>query len=168
FLTLIDPDTFRSIRSWGLGSIARTDLGDTLAVLPFLAVGLGLALALSGSLNSIALGDDLATSLGARIMRTRVLGVVAVTLLAGGATALTGGISFVGLMVPHVVRWFVGPDQRWIIAYSALAAPVMVLAADVLGRVVARPGEIQVGILTAVIGAPLLIALVRRRRASGL
>lgn len=168
FLTLIDPDTFRSIRNWGLGSIARTDLGDTMSVVPFLLLGLLIAVSLSGSLNSIALGDDLAASLGTKVVRTRILGILAVTLLAGGATALTGGIAFVGLMVPHIVRWFVGPDQRWIIVYSALAAPVLVLAADVLGRVIARPGEIEVGILTAVIGAPVLIALVRRRKASGL
>jgi len=168
FLTLIDPTTFRSIRNWGLGSIARTDLGDTMSVAPFLLLGLVIAVSLSGSLNSIALGDDLAASLGARVLRTRVLGVVAVTLLAGGATALTGGIAFIGLMIPHIVRWFVGPDQRWIMIYSVLAAPVLVLAADVLGRVIARPGEIEVGILTAVVGAPVLIALVHRRKASGL
>lgn len=168
FLTLIDEDTFRSIRNWGIGSIARTSLDDTLAVAPFLAVGLGVALLLAGALNSIALGDDLAASLGTKVARTRVLGIVAVTLLAGGATALTGGIAFVGLMVPHVVRWFTGPDQRWILAYSALAAPVLVLSADVIGRVIARPGEVEVGIVTAVIGAPVLIALVRRRKVSGL
>ncbi|GAB3689550.1 iron chelate uptake ABC transporter family permease subunit [Nocardiopsis oceani] len=168
FLTLIDEDTFRSVRNWGLGSVERVDLDDTLAVLPFLLLGLLIALALARSLNSIALGDDLAASLGAGVARTRVLGIVAVTLLAGGATALTGGIAFVGLMVPHVVRWFVGPDQRWIIAYSALAAAVLVLAADVLGRVIVRPAEIEVGVVTAVIGAPALIALVRRRKASGL
>ncbi|MFT4305298.1 MAG: iron chelate uptake ABC transporter family permease subunit [Microbacterium sp.] len=168
FLTLIDEDTFRLVRAWGVGSIARTGLGDTLAVVPFLAAGLMIAVALSGALNSIALGDDLAASLGTKVVRARVLGVIAVTLLAGGATALTGGIGFVGLMVPHVVRWFTGPDQRWIIPFSALAAPVLVLAADVIGRVVDRPGEIEVGILTAVIGAPVLIALVRRRKASGL
>ena len=168
FLTLIDPDTFRSIRSWGLGSIARTGLADTFAVAPFLFIGLVIAVAVSGSLNSIALGDELAASLGTRVLRTRVLGITAVTLLAGGATALTGGIAFVGLMVPHIVRWFVGPDQRWIIGLSAVAAPALVLGADVLGRVIARPGEIEVGILTAVIGAPVLIALVRRRRVSGL
>ncbi|GAB3842991.1 FecCD family ABC transporter permease [Nesterenkonia populi] len=168
FLTLIDPETFRSIRSWGLGSIARTDLGDTLYVLPFLLAGLIIAVCLSGALNSIALGDDLAASLGTKVVRTRVLGIIAVTLLAGGATALTGGIAFVGLMVPHAVRWFVGPDQRWIILCSAAAAGVLVLAADVLGRIIARPGEIEVGILTAIVGAPVLIALVRRRRASGL
>ncbi|MEU5401428.1 iron chelate uptake ABC transporter family permease subunit [Streptomyces sp. NPDC005963] len=168
FLTLINPETFRSIRNWGLGSIARTSFDDTLVVAPLLGVGLLIAVAVSGSLNSIALGDDLAVSLGTKVVRTRILGVVAVTLLAGGATALTGGIAFVGLMVPHIVRWFVGPDQRWIIVYSALVGPVLILASDVLGRVIARPGEIEVGILTAVIGAPALIALVRRRKASGL
>ncbi|MBR8743114.1 iron ABC transporter permease [Nocardiopsis sp. MG754419] len=168
FLTLIDEHTFRSVRTWGLGSIARVSLDDTLAVLPFLATGMLLALLLSRPLNSLALGDDLASSLGVRVVRTRVLGIVAVTLLAGGATALTGGLAFVGLMVPHVVRWFVGPDQRWIIACSAPAAAVLVLAADVLGRLVARPSEVEVGIVTAVVGAPVLIALVRARRASGL
>jgi ABC-type Fe3+-siderophore transport system, permease component len=168
FLTLIDPDTFQAIRNWGVGSIARTSLADASAVIPFLLVGLATALLLSGSLNSIALGDDLAASLGTRVGRTRVLGIIAVTLLAGAATALTGGIGFIGLMIPHVVRWIVGPDQRWIIAYSALAAPVLIIAADVLGRIIARPGEIEVGIVTAVVGAPVLIALVRRRKASGL
>lgn len=168
FLTLIDPETFRAIRNWGLGSISRTGLAETTAVLPFLAIGLVISLALSGTLNSIALGEDLAASLGARVVRTRVLGVFAVTLLAGGATALTGGVAFVGLMVPHIVRWFVGPDQRWIFAYCVLAAPVLVLAADILGRVIARPDEIEMGILTAALGAPVLIWLVRRRGASGL
>jgi len=168
FLTLLDEDTFRAVRNWGVGSIARTDLDDLTTVLPFLAAGLVVALLLTGPLNSIALGDDLATSLGARVVRTRILGVVAVTLLAGGATALTGGIAFVGLMVPHVVRWFVGPDQRWIIACTAVGAPVLLLVSDVLGRVIGRPGEMEVGIVTAIVGAPLLIALVRRGRASGL
>ncbi|WP_233509735.1 FecCD family ABC transporter permease [Actinomadura craniellae] len=168
FLTLINEETFRAMNLWGLGSIAGTGPDEILAVLPFILLGLLIAILLAGSLNSIALGDDLAASLGTKVGRTRVLGVVAVTLLAGGATALTGGIAFVGLMVPHVARWFTGPDQRWIILYSALAAPALVLGADVVGRVIARPGEIEVGIVTAVIGAPVLIALVRRRIASGL
>jgi len=168
FLSLIDPDTFIAVRHWGAGSIARVTLADTATVAPFLGVGLVLALGLTGSLNSIALGDDLAASLGTRVRLVRVLGVIAVTLLAGGGTALTGGLAFVGLLVPHVVRWFVGPDQRWILTYAVLASPVLVLGADALGRVIARPGEIEVGILTAVIGAPVLIGLVRRRTASGL
>ncbi|MDF1487102.1 FecCD family ABC transporter permease [Tessaracoccus caeni] len=168
FLTLIDESTFTSIRNWALGSVSNTSLGDTAAVLPFLGVGLLLAVLVAGSLNAVALGDELAASLGASVARTRVLGIVAVTLLAGGATALTGGIAFVGLMIPHVARWFVGPDQRWIIAYTVIAAPTLVLTADVIGRLIARPGEIEVGVLAAVIGAPVLIALVRRGKASGL
>jgi len=167
-LALLDPDTFRAVRNWGLGSIDRTELDQTLSVAPFLAAGLLLAVALAGSLNSLALGDDLAASLGTRVMRTRLLGIASITLLAGTATALTGGLAFVGLMVPHIVRWFTGPDQRWIIAYSALAAAALVLIADAVGRVAGRPGEIEVGIVTAVIGAPVLIALVRRRNVSGL
>lgn len=168
FLTLIDPDTFQSIRNWGLGSIARTSLDDAASVAPFILVGLVITACVAGSLNAIALGDDLAATLGTNLVRTRIWGIIAVTLLAGGATAITGGIGFIGLMVPHVVRWFTGPDQRWIIAYTVLASPVLLLASDVLGRVIARPGEIEVGILTAVLGAPVLIALVRRRKASGL
>lgn len=168
FLTLIDEDTFRRLRTWGLGSVTAASLEETMTVLPFLLAGLALAIVIASSLNAIALGDDLATSLGASVLRTRILGIIAVTLLAGGETALTGGIGFVGLMVPHVVRWFTGPDQRWILVFTILTAPVIVLAADILGRVIARPGEIQVGILTAVIGAPVLVILVRRRTASGL
>lgn len=168
FIMLMDEETFRAFRNWGLGSIARTSIPDTLSVLPFVVAGLVIAFCLGGALNAVALGDDQAASLGASVIRTRVAGITAVTLLAGGATALTGGIAFIGLMVPHVVRWFTGPDQRWIIAYTVLASPVVVLAADVTGRLVARPGEIQAGVLTALIGAPVLIALVRRRKAAGL
>lgn len=168
FLQLIDPDTFEAIRNWNLGSVARTSLDDAQSVLPFLLLGFVLAVIVSTDLNSIALGDDLAASLGTKVVRARILTILAVTVLAGGATALTGGIGFVGLMVPHVVRWIVGPDQRWIFFYCLIGGPVMVLLADTLGRVIARPGEIEVGILTAVIGAPVLIALVRRKNASGL
>ncbi|MFF2026218.1 FecCD family ABC transporter permease [Streptomyces sp. NPDC058171] len=168
FMMLMDEETFRSLRNWGLGSLDRTSIPDTLAVLPFLVLGLAIAFCLGGALNAVALGDDRAAALGARVTRTRIAGIAAVTLLAGGATALTGGMAFIGLMVPHVVRWFTGPDQRWIIAYTVLASPTVVLAADVIGRVVARPGEIEAGVLTALIGAPVLIALVRRRKAAGL
>jgi ABC-type Fe3+-siderophore transport system permease subunit len=109
-----------------------------------------------------------AASQGVRLVRTRVLSVIALTLLAGGATAIAGPIGFVGLMVPHVARWLVGPHQRWIFAYSILLAPSLLLASDILGRVVMRPGEIPVGIVTAFVGAPVLIALVRRTKAGGL
>ncbi|ANW21379.1 FecCD family ABC transporter permease [Streptomyces clavuligerus] len=168
FIMLMDEETFRAFKNWGLGSLARASIPDALSVLPFLAVGLAIALCLGGALNAVALGDDQAASLGVSVVRTRVAGIAAVTLLAGGATALTGGIAFIGLMVPHIVRWFTGPDQRWIIACTVLASPAVVLTADVIGRLVARPGEIEAGVLTALIGAPVLIALVRRGKAAGL
>ncbi|MFT4038898.1 MAG: iron chelate uptake ABC transporter family permease subunit [Thermomicrobiales bacterium] len=168
FLALMDPYTFQRLRFWGLGSVTRSGLDELWPVAPFLLAGIGLALVLAAELNNVALGDELAVALGTNIARTRALGIVAVTVLAGGATALTGGIAFVGLMIPHVVRWFTGPDQRWILAYCALAAPIMVLAGDVLGRVLGRPGEIEAGLMVAIIGAPSLIVLVRRQKVSGL
>lgn len=167
-LQLFDPETFRAVRRWGLGSVAVTDFSGLQLMLPYLLAALAISLVIAGPLNAIALGDDIATSLGAHVGRTRILGILAVTILAGGATALTGGIGFVGLMVPHVVRWFTGPDQRWVLTCSALAGPVLVLLADVLGRILVIPSELEVGLVTAVIGAPVLILLARRKTASGL
>lgn len=167
-LTLLDPTTFEVIRRWGLGSIAVSPLRDTASLAPFILLGVTIAIAQSRNLNSIALGDEAAASLGVRVVRARVWVIVAVTLLAGAATALTGGIGLVGLMVPHIVRWLLGPDQRFIIGLSVIYAPALILASDVLGRVIARPGEIEVGLVTAALGAPLLIALARRRTVSGL
>ena len=167
-MILIDPRAFNKMRSWNAGSIADRSWDILLPVLPFLLVGVLLAIVASSSLNVIALGDDLARSLGTDVMRTRVIVVVAVTLLAGGATAIAGPIGFVGLMVPHIARWIVGPDQRWILAYTMVLAPGLVLASDILARVLRWPGEFPVGIVTAFIGAPVLIVLVRRQKASGL
>jgi ABC-type Fe3+-siderophore transport system permease subunit len=167
-LQLTNPDAFDAMRSWNAGSILGRPLDVVWPILPFFAVALTLAFAVSGSLSALALGDDVAASQGVRLVRTRVLSVIALTLLAGGATAIAGPIGFVGLMVPHVARWLVGPHQRWIFAYSILLAPSLLLASDILGRVVMRPGEIPVGIVTAFVGAPVLIALVRRTKAGGL
>ncbi len=167
-ITLLLPEVFNRMRGWNAGSIASVP-GELLpSVLPFFAVGFALAIVVAGPLNAIALGDELAIALGSRVARTRILSVVAVTLLCGTATAAAGPIGFVGLMVPHAVRWFTGPDQRWILAGSAVAAPVLLLSSDILGRLVLRSGELPVGIVTAFVGAPVLIALVRRRKASGL
>lgn len=167
-ITLLDPETFDALRFWTVGSLAGRPLEIVTDVAPFLGIGLLIALALAGPLNAVALGEELAAALGTSILRTRVLGIVAITLLCGGATAAAGPIGFVGLMVPHVARWIVGPDQRWILASSVVLAPALLLASDVLGRVVLRPGEPQVGIVTAFLGAPVLIALIRRRKATGL
>ncbi|XVV14954.1 FecCD family ABC transporter permease [Actinoplanes sp. CA-131856] len=167
-LQLADPEAFDAMRSWNAGSLAGRPLEVVWPILPFFAVALVLAFAVSGPLNAMALGDELAVAHGVRLARTRILAILSLTLLAGGATAIAGPIAFVGLMVPHVARWIAGPHQRWIFAYSVLLAPLLVLASDVLGRVVMHPSEIPVGVVTAFVGAPVLIALVRRKKASGL
>ncbi|MEN3301973.1 MAG: iron-siderophore transport system permease protein [Pseudonocardia sp.] len=163
-VVLIDTDTLDAYRFWNVGSLAGRDSSIAGQVVGFLAVGAVLGLASAPGLNALSLGDDVARSLGHSVRRTRVLGIVAITLLAGGATAACGPIAFVGLVVPHVVRAFTGPDHRWLLPASGLLGAVLLLAADVLGRVVARPGELQVGIVLALVGAPFFIALVRRRK----
>ena len=167
-MLLLDPAAFDKMRFWGAGSLSGRGLDISFAIGPFVLVGLILALVIARPLNAIALGDDLAQSLGAKVTHTRTIGIVAVTLLAGAATAAAGPIGFVGLMIPHMVRWFVGPDQRWILLYTVAAAPCLLLLSDVVGRLVIRPGELQVGIVTAFVGAPVLILLVRRKKVSGL
>ncbi|MFT4228604.1 FecCD family ABC transporter permease [Micropruina sp.] len=167
-VVLTDRERFAVMTSWESGSLLDRDISLLGPSTPFVLLGLGIALAIASSLNAVALGDDLASALGANVMRTRILAVTAVMLLAGTATALAGPIAFVGLMVPHAVRWIVGPDQRWIIGYSALAAPSLLLIADVIGRVALESGELPAGIVTALIGAPVLIFLVRQRKASEL
>jgi iron complex transport system permease protein len=163
-VTLLDQQAFDQYRFWSVGALAGRDLSVLYDVAPFLAAGAVVALLLARPLNALALGDDTGRALGAHLGRTRLLGALAVTLLCGAATAAAGPIGFVGLTVPHVARAITGPDQRWVLPYSAVLAPILLLASDVLGRVIARPGEIEVGIVTAFVGAPVFIALVRRRR----
>ncbi|MGO3225498.1 MAG: FecCD family ABC transporter permease [Agrococcus casei] len=167
-LTLTNPGAFDQMRNWNAGSIVGRPLDMVWPILPLFALALVLAFAAAGALNAMALGDDLAIAQGVRLARTRIMAVAAITLLAGGATAIAGPIGFVGLMVPHVARWITGPHQRWIFAYSVLMAPSLLLASDILGRIAMRPSEIPVGVVTAFLGAPVLIALVRRKKASGL
>jgi iron complex transport system permease protein len=133
------------------------------AVAPFILVGLVLAAAVANSLNAVALGDDMATALGASLTRTRVLALLSVVMLAGAGTAAVGPIGFVGLMIPHLARWVAGSDQRWILAFTVLCSPTLLLAADIAGRLVVRPGELRVGIVTAFVGAPVLIWWIRSR-----
>ncbi|GAA1646253.1 FecCD family ABC transporter permease [Actinoplanes couchii] len=167
-LQLTDAAAFDAMRSWNAGSIVGRPLELLWPILPFFAIALVLAFTVSGPLDAMALGDEVAVAQGVRLAPTRLLAIIALTLLAGGATAVAGPIGFVGLMVPHVARWIAGPDQRWIFAYSVLLAPILLLASDVLGRVAVHPSEIPVGVVTAFAGAPVLIALVRRKKASGL
>jgi len=160
---LLDSRTLDQMRFWTVGSLTRVDGATLTRVTPFLIVGLLLAGALARPLNALALGDDAGRSLGANLTRTRVLTLVAITLLAGAATAAAGPLVFVGLAVPHMVRAVTGPDQRWMLPYCMVLAPALLLGADILGRVVAKQ-ELDVGVVTALLGAPLFIYLVRRGR----
>ena len=160
---LRNPRAFDNMRFWDAGALDGRGLEVTAAVTPFIVLGVALCVVISRSLNVTSLGDDLAASLGGNVVRVQALSLLAVTLLAGAATAAAGPIGFVGLMVPHLVRRFVGPDWRWIMALSTLIAPALLLAADVVGRVVVRPAELPASIITAFLGAPVLIWVIRRR-----
>ncbi|WP_374118728.1 FecCD family ABC transporter permease [Allokutzneria sp. A3M-2-11 16] len=163
-LVLLDAQSLEAFRFWRSGSLAGRDPEIVLQVLPFLVAGLVLALVNSPGLNALSLGEDVARSLGQSVMLTRVVGIAAVTLLTGAAVSACGPIGFVGLVVPHMARAITGPDYRWLLPYSGLLGAIMLLVADVVGRVVARPGELQVGIMLALVGAPFFLVLVRRRR----
>jgi iron complex transport system permease protein len=165
---IMDDAALNRMRFWTVGSLSSATVSTITQVLPFLLVGSVLALALARPLNAVAMGDDTAKALGADLNRTRALSMLAATVLCGAATAACGPIVFVGLMVPHAVRSFTGPDLRWILPYATVLSPVLLLGSDVIGRVVARPAELQVGIVTALIGGPVFIFLVRRRRTAQL
>lgn len=168
-VVLTDPDALNRFRFWSAGSLATQDSGVVERILPFLAVGAVLAIASAPALNSLALGDDVAASLGRRLGLVRLQGVTAVVLLTGASVAAIGPVVFLGLVVPHLARVLaqragLGPDHRWLLPLSAALAPCLLLTADILGRVVDRPVEIQAGVLVAFVGGPFFIALVRRRK----
>ncbi|MQA14587.1 MAG: iron chelate uptake ABC transporter family permease subunit [Pseudonocardiaceae bacterium] len=161
---LLDQQALDVYRFWVVGALSGRDPAVIVAVLPFMAAGLLLALAHAPGLNALAMGEDVARALGQSIPRTRVVGVTAITLLTGSAVAAAGPIAFLGLVVPHVARYLTGPDHRWLLPNAALLGASLILVADVAGRVVVRPGELQVGIVLALVGAPFFVALVRRTR----
>jgi iron complex transport system permease protein len=162
-LVLLDADTLDEYRFWAVGSLAGREVAQLLPVAPLLFVGAALAAACARTLDALALGEDLARGLGTRLAWGQGAVAVSATLLTAAAVAVAGPLGFVGLVVPHVARALVGPAHRWLLPLSALLGAVLLLTADVLGRVVARPGEVQVGIVTALVGAPFLLALVGRR-----
>ncbi|MGY0019992.1 FecCD family ABC transporter permease [Streptomyces sp. cg35] len=163
-MLLTDRQTFDQFRFWQVGALNGREPDVLWQALPFVAVGVVLALALGPQLNTLALGDDTARGLGQRIALARIGAAACVVLLCGAATVIAGPIAFVGLAVPHAVRLITGPDYRWILPCSALLAPAALLLADVAGRLVARPGEVQVGVMTAALGAVPFVVLVRRRK----
>ena len=160
-ITMTDVGALNELRFWQVGSLSGRYLPVLEQTYPFLVAGIVVAMLLGRALNGLALGDDLAVALGQRVRLTRVVIFVTVALLGGAATAACGPIVFVGLIVPHVARAICGPDYRWILPYTLLLSPVILLSADVLGRVLVSPSELQVGVVLGVLGAPAFIALVR-------
>ncbi|MEJ4112614.1 FecCD family ABC transporter permease [Corynebacterium kroppenstedtii] len=163
-LVLTDNENLDRMRFWTVGAIAGRDMDIVVISAPVVAIALVAAFATGPTLNLLNLGDDAAASLGVHIERSRIMGVVLIALLAGAATAAAGPLGFVGLVVPHVVRSITGPDYRWILPYSALTGAVLVLVADIVGRLIARPGEVEVGIVLAFVGAPFFIYLISRNK----
>lgn len=162
-ITMYDSVTFDSYRFWVLGSLADRDAVLLVWVVPFLAVGLVLALVSGLTLNALALGEEQAKALGVSPRRARALALTSITLLCGASTAAVGPISFVGLVVPQVLRLALGADQRRLLAVSLVAGPVLLLAADVVGRVILESGEMEAGVVTAFIGGPVLLVMVIQR-----
>jgi iron complex transport system permease protein len=167
-VALSDQRLLQQYNFWSVGALGGRGRSQLESVTPFIVLGLLLALALARPLNALALGDDNARALGAKVGPTRIGGALAVTLLCGSATAAAGPMYFLGLTVPHAARALCGPDQRWILAYSAVLGGALLLIADVIGRVLVRPGELQAGVMMALVGTPLFIALVRRTRVAQL
>jgi iron complex transport system permease protein len=160
---LTNVDALNELRFWQVGSLAGRYLEIFWQTTPFIVIGIVLALGTGRALNGLALGEDVALALGQRVRAARVVMFVTVAVLCGAATAACGPIAFVGLVVPHLARVICGPDYRWILPYSMVLTPIVLLLADIVGRVVVAPGELQVGVVLGVLGAPAFILLVRYR-----
>ena len=162
-ILVLSQQTLDEVRFWLAGSVAGRDFALLLEVLPYIVVGLLLAFALSRQVTALTLGEDVAAGLGQRTALVKLAAAVAVILLAGSSVAIAGPIWFVGLVVPHVARFFVGVDYRWILPYSALLGAILLVSADVAARLVIQPQEVPVGVMTALVGAPFFIYLARWR-----
>lgn len=165
-IALLNPDVYDQLRFWQAGSLDVRTLQTLKIVLLPVLIAAGVALLQSRALNSLSLGTDTATALGSKVARTQLVGLLAITVLCGSATAVVGPIAFIGLMMPHMARWLVGADHRWSLPVTLLATPALLLFADILGRLLV-PGELRVSVVSAFIGAPVLILLVRRHRRGG-
>jgi iron complex transport system permease protein len=163
-MLLLDAATLEVYRFWVVGSVAGRGMSVVWTILPFVVVGAALAIGSSRALDSMALGDDVARSLGQRVRLVRAVAAVSVIVLCGSATAAAGPIWFVGLVVPHVCRSLTGPAHRWLLPYSMCLGAILLTVADIIGRVVAHPGALEVGVVTAFLGGPIFIAFVRRRK----
>ncbi|MGY4393436.1 FecCD family ABC transporter permease [Streptomyces sp. TE12347] len=161
-VALSDKASLNALRFWNAGSVAGVGFDVIRPVIAFIAVGLVLALITLPALNLLNLGDDVARGLGVKIVLSRTVGIAAITLLAGAATAACGPIAFLGLMVAHMARYLTGPDYRWLVPYAGLLGAIVLLVCDIVGRLLVRPGELDAGVVVALLGAPFFAALVWR------
>ncbi len=159
-VALSDQKSLNALRFWNAGSVAGVGFDVIWPVTAFIVVGLVLALTTLPTVNLLNLGEDVARALGVNIALSRTIGIAAITLLAGAATAACGPIAFLGLMVAHVARYLTGPDYRWLVPYAGLLGAVVLLVCDIVGRLVVRPGELDAGVLVALLGAPFFAGLV--------
>ena len=166
-ISLLNADVYDQLRFWQAGSLDIRTLQTVKIVLLPVLLAASIALISSRALNSLNLGSDTATALGSKVARTQLSGLLAITVLCGSATAVVGPIAFIGLMMPHLSRWLVGADHRWSLPVTLIATPALLLFADIIGRLLV-PGELRVSVVSAFIGAPVLIILVRRTRGGGL
>ncbi|AZH77322.1 MULTISPECIES: FecCD family ABC transporter permease [Microbacterium] len=158
-------DLLQTFQSWQIGGVGGAEWPRIALTAPVLAVGALICFLCARGMNSLALGDEMAKGLGENVFRTRMISALGAVILAGAATAIAGPIGFVGLIIPHVCRMLVGTDHRWLLPFSAIAGAALLTASDIVGRVIAPSSEeIQVGIITAVIGAPFFIWIVRRQK----
>ena len=162
-MLLLDKQTFEQVRFWFAGSVAGRPLDVFWTVAPFLIGGTMMCMFMGHQLNVLSLGDEAAQSLGMRTTRIRLISSILVVIITGAAVSTAGPIGYVGLAIPHMVRSVIGPDYRWILPYSLISGAIFLTCADIIGRVVMRPGELEVGIVTAIVGAPFLVYLARQR-----
>ncbi|MCI1773982.1 MAG: iron ABC transporter permease [Paenibacillus lautus] len=161
---LSDGKMFDQVLVWLVGSVAGRDLNQLTAVWPYMAVGMLAALLLGRHLNALSMGDDIAQSLGQKTALIKLLAAAAVILLAGGSVAAAGPIAFVGIIIPHIVRYLIGNDYRWILPYSAVFGALLLVTADLCSRYIAMPKEVPVGVMTAIIGVPFFVYIARKGR----
>src|SRR5690606_28928665 len=163
-LMLTDGKMFDQILVWLVGSVAGREMSQLQAVWPYMLAGMIISLLLSRHLNVLAMGDDVAQGLGQSTAYIKLFGALAVILLAGGSVAVAGPIAFVGIIIPHIVRYLVGTDFRWILPYCAVLGAILLVAADLGSRYIAMPKEVPVGVMTAVIGVPFFVYIARKGR----
>lgn len=162
-ILIVSQRTLEEIRFWLAGSLAGADTNIIIQVLPYIVIGFTLAFLLGRQITILSLGEDIAQGLGQNTLWIKIAAAISVFLLQGSAVAVAGGIGFIGLIVPHIVRFFIGVDYRWILPYSALFGAILLLSSDILARLIIRPQEIPVGIMTALVGAPFFIYLAKNK-----